>query len=50
MTVGFLKRHVDTERNAGLLGNPDEDDTNDFTAANEIVLDMSACKPLAKGY
>jgi len=42
MTVAFIKRPAGSDRYVGLLGIPDGDDTNDFTASNGIVLNPSS--------
>lgn len=50
MTIGFLQRPVDTEKFLGILGIPDNDVTNDFTAANGTVLNVTKYTSLSSRY
>ena len=55
MTIGFLQRPENTEKHLGILGIgilgiPDNDVTNDFTAANGTVLNVTEYASLSSRY
>ena len=50
ITIGFLQRPANTEKNLGILGIPDNDVTNDFTAANGTVLNVTEYASLSSRY
>lgn len=51
MTVGFLRLPtINTTQHVGLLGIPDNDDTNDFTAANETILNITSYASVSERY
>jgi len=50
MTVGFLKQPEGNNNQLGLLGTPDDDDTNDFTKADGEVLDMMKKESTSQDY
>jgi len=50
LTISFVRRPTGTEKYVGLLGIPDDDATNDFTAANGTVLNITTYPSVSEKY